>query len=99
MTGRFIRHWALGATLALCVALFVCSAYLIPDLWGPRALALAYTIRYLFVIATTLAFGGSTSPLVFVLKAAGAVVVFGFLVALLGRLLPGRRRKADAGSI
>ncbi len=88
---RFLRHWAIGSAAALVLAAFVWSAYAFPGLWGETLLAFAYRVRYLFVMGTALAFGGTVSQGAFFLKALFAVLLLGLLPALVGTLLPRRR--------
>jgi hypothetical protein len=95
MLARYFRRAALATALMMGLAAFAYSPYALPQLLEGEALALAYRVRYLFLMATLWLLGPAASFPAFVAKVAAVALLAGALLGL--ALLPLRigRKKLD----
>jgi hypothetical protein len=92
MLRRYLRRAALASAVMLGLAAFAYSPYAFPQLLDGEALALAYRVRYLFLMATLWLLGPAASFPAFVAKVALIALVLGLLLG--AALLPlGVRRE------
>ncbi len=97
MLARYFRRAALATAVLLGRAAFAYSPYAFPRLLEGEALALAYQVRYLFLMATLWVLGPAASFPAFVAKVMLVAVLLGLLLG--AALLPlGVRRKKLHGS-
>lgn len=95
MLSRYLRRAALATALMMGLAAFAYSPYALPQLLEDEVLALAYRVRYLFLMATLWLLGPAASFPAFVAKVAAVALLAGLLLGL--ALLPLRvgRKKLD----
>ncbi len=86
MLGRYLRRAAFATAVMLGLAAFAYSPYAFPRLLDGEALALAYRIRYLFLMATLWVLGPAASFPAFVAKVALVALLLGLLLG--AALLP-----------
>jgi hypothetical protein len=91
MLGPYLRRAALATTLLLGLAAFAYSPYAFPQLLEGDALALAYQVRYLFLMATLWVLGPAASFPAFVAKVVLVALLLGLLLG--AALLPFRVRR------
>jgi hypothetical protein len=84
--GRYLRRVAFATAALLGLAAFAYSPYAFPQLLDGEALALAYRVRYLFLMATLWVLGPAASFPAFVAKVAMIAVLLGLLLG--AALLP-----------
>jgi hypothetical protein len=90
---RFLRHWTVASALVLCLAAFGYSPYAFPDAIHGDTLALAYEVRWVFLMSTLYTFGPAGSIPEFGGKLLLTILFLWALIpALLGLLLPVARR-------
>ena len=90
---RFLRHWALASAVALVIAAFAYSPYAFPDVIHGETLALAYEVRYVYLMSTLWTLGPAGSIPEFAGKLVLTVILlWGLVPALLGLLLPIAKR-------
>ncbi len=86
MLRRYLRRAALATALMLGLAAFAYSPYAFPQLMEGEALALAYRVRYLFLMATLWVLGPAASFPAFVAKVVLVALALGLLLG--AALLP-----------
>ena len=92
MLARYFWRAALATAALLGLAAFAYSPYAFPRILEGEALALAYQVRYLFLMATLWVLGPAASLPAFVAKVMLVAVLLGLLLG--AALLPlGVRRK------
>ncbi len=98
MLRRYLRRAAFASAIMLGLAAFAYSPYAFPQLLDGEALALAYRVRYLFLMATLWLLGPAASFPAFVAKVALIALFLGLLLG--AALLPlgvGREKLHRAG--
>lgn len=95
MLARYLRRAALATAAMMGLAAFAYSPYAFPQLLDGESLALAYRVRYLFLMATLWLLGPAASFPAFVAKVAAVAILAGLLLGL--ALLPFRvgRKELD----
>jgi len=95
MLRRYARRAGFATAILLSLAAFGYSPYAFPQLLDGDALALAYRVRYVFLMATLWVLGPAASFPAFVAKVVAVAIALGLLLGLL--LLPLRigREKLD----
>jgi hypothetical protein len=97
MLGRYLRRAAFATAVLLGLAAFAYSPHAFPQLLDGEALALAYRVRYAFLMATLWVLGPAASFPAFVAKVALIAVLLGFVLG--AALLPlGIRREKLHGA-
>lgn len=95
MLARYLRRAGLATAVMLGLAAFAYSPYAFPQLLEGEALALAYRVRYLFLMATLWLLGPAASLPGFVAKVTGVALLAGLLLGLGLLPLRVRRKKLD----
>ena len=95
MLARYLRRAAFASTVLLGLAAFAYSPYAFPQLLEGEALALAYQVRYVFLMATLWVLGPAASFPAFVAKVVLVAVLSGLLVGAALLPLRIRREKLD----
>ena len=93
MLGRYLRRTALATAAMMGLAAFAYSPYAMPQLLDGEALALAYRVRYLFLMATLWLLGPAASLPAFIAKVAVVALLAGLLLG--AALLPLRIRRKE----
>jgi hypothetical protein len=93
MLGRYLRRSGFAVAVLLCLAAFAYSPYAFPQLLEGDALALAYRVRYLFLMATLWVLGPAASFPAFVAKVIAVAIGLGLALGLLLLALPVGREK------
>lgn len=86
MLRRYVRRAVLATAVMLGLAAFAYSPYAFPQLLDGQALALAYRVRYVFLMATLWLLGPAASFPAFVAKVTLVALLAGLLLGL--ALLP-----------
>ena len=86
MLRRYLHRAAFATAVMLGLAAFAYSPYAFPQLMEGEALALAYRVRYLFLMATLWILGPAASFPAFVAKVALVALALGLLLG--AALLP-----------
>jgi hypothetical protein len=90
---RFLRHWAIFTAIALGIAAFGYSPYAFPNAIHGDTLALAYEVRWVFLMATLWTLGPAGSIPEFAGKLVLSIVLlWGLVPALVSFVLPLSRR-------
>jgi hypothetical protein len=90
---RFLHHWTLFSAIALGIAAFGYSPYAFPDALHGDTLALAYEVRFIYLMSTLWTFGPAGSIPEFGGKLVLTIVLlWGLVPALVGLVLPLSRR-------
>lgn len=95
MLARYLRRSGFAIGVLLCLAAFAYSPYAFPQLLEGEALALAYRVRYLFLMATLWVLGPAASFPAFVAKVVVVAVGLGLVLGALLLAIPFRRQKHD----
>ena len=90
MLRRYLHRAAFATAVMLGLAAFAYSPYAFPQLMEGEALALAYRVRYLFLMATLWVLGPAASFPAFVAKVVVIALALGLLLG--AALLPLRVR-------
>lgn len=95
MLARYLRRSAFAIAVLLGLAAFAYSPYAFPQLLEGEALALAYRVRYLFLMATLWVLGPAASFPAFVAKVIAVAVGLGLVLGALFAAVPVRRQELD----
>jgi hypothetical protein len=91
MLARYVRRAAAAIAVLLALAAFGYAPYAFPQLFDGDALALAYRVRYVFLMATLWVLGPASSYPLFGAKVLAIVVLLGLAAG--AALLPFRIRR------